>query len=203
LLNSDTIVKNGCIENCLNYIKEDEKIGALGCKVILKNGQLDHTCKRGFPTPLASLYYFLKLHKICPNNRKFGRYTMSYLSQNNINEVDALVGAFMLIPKKVIEKVGLLDEQFFMYGEDLDWCYRIKKAGWKIVYYPKSEIIHLKGVSSKKKKAKTIYEFHRAMILFFNKHYKNKYNFTVRILVYLGVWSKMCLTYTQNYLKKS
>lgn len=203
LLNSDTKVIGDNLQHCVSYMDQHEEIGALGCKVELPDGTLDHACKRGFPTPEASLYYFLKLNKIMKNKRKYGAYTASYLGEDEIGEVDALMGAFMMIPRTVIDKIGMLDEEFFMYGEDIDWCYRIKEAGYKIMYYPKEKIIHYKGSSSKKKKAKTTYEFHRAMILFYRKHYNDKYNIFVKILVYIGVALRMILSMIKNLFKKS
>ena len=148
LLNSDTYVKDRCLEKCLAYIEENPRIGALGCKVSLADGRLDHACKRGFPTPQASFYYFLRWDK--KNPTKYGQYRACHLGENEIGEVDALTGAFMLMPRQVIYALKGLDEDFFMYGEDLDLCYRIKEAGYKIIYYPKGEIIHYKGGSSKK-----------------------------------------------------
>lgn len=203
LLNSDTKVIGDNLQHCVSYMDQHEEIGALGCKVELPDGTLDHACKRGFPTPEASLYYFLKLNKIMKNKRKYGAYTASYLGEDEIGEVDALMGAFMMIPRTVIDKVGMLDEEFFMYGEDIDWCYRIKEAGYKIMYYPKEKIIHYKGSSSKKKKAKTTYEFHRAMILFYRKHYNDKYNIFIKILVYIGVALRMILSMIKNLFKRS
>ncbi len=202
ILNSDTVVKGNCLDECVGYMDADNRIGALGCKIILPNGELDHACKRGFPTPEASLYYMLGLHKAFPSNDKFGAYCASHLGEDDSGEVDALMGAFMMMPRAVIDKVGGLDEEFFMYGEDLDWCYRIKEAGYKIMYYPKEHIVHYKGSSSKKKRTKTIYEFHRAMILFYNKHYKKKYNIIVTLLVYLGVGARMAMTYILNIWRK-
>lgn len=202
LLNSDTVVKENCLEKCVLYIDEHSEIGVLGCKIVLPDGKLDHACKRGYPTPEASLYYMLKLHKLFPASKKFGAYNLGYLPENEINEVDSLVGAFMMVKREAIEKVGLLDENFFMYGEDIDWCYRIKEAGWKVMYYPEVEIIHYKGASSKKKRAKTIYEFHRAMYLFYNKHYVHKYNFIITFFVYLGIGLKLTLSLLLNIFKK-
>lgn len=201
LLNSDTKVLENCIEDCAKYMDNHKDIGALGCKLVLADGTLDHACKRGFPTPEASLFYMLKFNRLFPQNKKFAAYTMGYLSEDSINEVDSLTGAFMLVRREVIDKVGFLDERFFMYGEDIDWCYRIKSAGYKVVYYPKVTTIHYKGQSSKKKKLKTIYEFHRAMILFYNKHYRKEYNFIVTLLVYIGISLKLVLTFFINLFK--
>lgn len=202
LLNSDTVVLDNCLLKCIEYMDIHKDIGVLGCKVVLRDGKLDHACKRGFPTPEASLFYVLKLNKLFPNNEKFSQYTLSHLDEDEINEVDSLMGAFMMLRKNVIDEVGLLDEEFFMYGEDIDWCFRIKQAGWKVVYYPEEKIIHYKGSSSRKKPYMTLYEFHRAMILFYNKHYKSKYNFIVTILVYLGVYIKFILSLLVNLIKR-
>ncbi len=201
LLNSDTVVKENTISNSLSYIKDQKDIGALGCKILLRDGTLDKACKRGFPTPWNSLSYMLKLDKIF-KDKKFGGYNLTYLNEDEINEVDCLMGAYMLVPKEVIERVGMLDETFFMYGEDIDWCYRIKNGGFKIVYYPKVEILHYKKASSAKKRTKTIYEFNRAMIVFYNKHYKEKYNIFVSFAVYIGVALKLILSLLINIIKR-
>lgn len=201
LLNSDTVVLEGCIIECIEYMDNHKEIGALGCKVELPNGKLDKACKRGFPTPNASLYYMLKLDKLYPKSQKFGSYNLTYIGEDEVSEVDSLVGAFMMVRSDVIKEIGLLDENFFMYGEDIDWCYRIKEAGWKVVYYPLAKIIHYKGASSKKRRFMTIYEFHRAMFLFYNKHYIKKYNPIITLLVYLGISLKLILTLILNIFK--
>lgn len=202
LLNSDTVVIGDCIKDCIEFMGKDKSIGALGCRVELRNGELDRACRRGFPTPSASLYYMFKLDKLYPESKRFGQYNLTYLSEEDINEVDVLVGAFMLLRGSVIEEVGLLDEEFFMYGEDIDWCFRIKAAGYKNIYYPKAKIIHYKGASSKKRRFMTIYEFHRAMYLFYNKHYKAQYNFLVTGLVYSGIALKLSLAIAINLFKR-
>lgn len=202
LLNSDTVVEKGCLDESVKYMDNHKNIGVLGCKVVLPTGELDHACKRGFPTPKASFYYLLKLHRFFPNNKKYGLYCASHIKEDEVGDVDALMGAFMMLPQSVIHKVGVLDEAFFMYGEDIDWCYRIKKAGFRVVYYPEAKIIHYKGSSSKKKRVKTIYEFHRAMILFYNKHYIKKYNIFITGAVYIGIGLRMILTYIMNVWKK-
>lgn len=202
LLNSDTSVQEGCLQKCITYIDGHKEIGALGCKLLLDDGTLDHACKRGFPTLEASLYYMLKLDKVFPKNKKFGAYTLDYLPQDEINEVDSLTGAFMIVRREAIKEVGLLDEDFFMYGEDIDWCYRIKEAGWKVIYYPEASTIHYKGGSSRKKRLKTIYEFHRAMYLFYNKHYRKSNNIFITLLVYIGIGLKLILSILVNMFKQ-
>lgn len=188
LLNSDTVVVKDSLEKCLNYIKADHKIGALGCKVLLPDGSLDKACRRSFPDVDVSFYRLSGLSKLFPRSRRFGRYNLTYLDENKTCEIECLVGAFMMVRREVINQIGLLDETFFMYGEDIDWCYRIKAAGWKIVYYADAEVIHYKGSSSSlKENPKLIYEFYRAMYIFYNKHYKHKYNWLVTALVHLGI----------------
>ena len=141
----------------------------------------------------------MKLHKRDP--LKYGLYDALYLNEDDVGEVDSLMGAFMLMPKYVLNKIGLLDENFFMYGEDIDLCYRIKESGYKILYYPKAQIIHYKGGSSNKKRTKVIYDFHQAMWIFYKKHYYKEYNFVITFLVYIGIWSKYLLELLKNVLK--
>ena len=199
LLNSDTEVQGECLKECLKQMEQNSQIGALGCKVILPDGTLDHACKRGFPTPKASLYYFLKWDKKDPI--KYGQYDALYLGEDEVGEVDVLMGAFMLMSKRVLDQVGLLDEDFFMYGEDIDLCFRIKEAGYQILYYPKERIIHYKGGSSKRRRHKVIFDFHQAMWIFYKKHYIKQYNILVTILVAVGIWGKCLLELIKNRLK--
>lgn len=202
LLNSDTMIIDDCLERCLNYMKADDTVGAMGCKVVLPDGKLDKACRRSFPDPNVSFYRMTGLSHIFPKSKRFGRYNLTYLDENEIYEVDCLVGAFMLVRAAVIHQVGLLDETFFMYGEDIDWCYRIKEAGWKIMYYGSAKILHYKGASSKQKN-KVIYEFYRAMYVFYNKHYKNEHSWITTAITYGGIGSmyglKLFLNTLVNY----
>ena len=199
-LNSDTIVKDDSIDSCLNYIKKYLDVGAIGCKILLPNGDLDKAAKRSFPNPKNSFYKLFGFSKINKKSRA-NDYNID-LDPNGVYEVDSLVGAFMLLRKEAIVEVDLFDEDYFMYGEDIDLCYRIKKADWKVIYYGKTEIIHYKGSSSKKQKSKLIYEFYRAMYLFYNKHCKNKYSLLMRLLVYLGILILLIVKLFLNIFKK-
>ncbi|GAA4828670.1 glycosyltransferase family 2 protein [Paenibacillus vulneris] len=198
LLNSDTIVQTETLDTMIRFMDNHPSIGAAGCKVVLSDGSLDKACKRGFPTPSASFYYAFGISKMFPNNPKFNQYQLSYMDEDQDYPVDCLVGAFMMVRTQVINQIGGLDEDFFMYGEDVDWCYRIKEAGWEIHYYPYTQILHLKGASSRRKPFKIIYEFHRAMYLFHKKHYKQKYSIVVNALVYLGIFIKFLLSVALN-----
>lgn len=201
LLNSDTIIQQDTIETMVAFMDYNPIVGASGCKIVLPDGTLDKACKRGFPTPSASFYYAFGFSKLFPNKPEFNQYQLGYLNPDVEFPVDCLVGAFMLVRRETIEQVGGLDETFFMYGEDIDWCYRIKQAGWRIHYYPRTTIIHYKGGSARRRPFKIIYEFHRAMILFHRKHYQQKYNIFVNGAVYAGVGLKLLLSLLTNRLK--
>lgn len=202
LLNSDTVVRPDTLDVMVTFMDTHPTVGASGCKVVLPNGELDKACRRGFPTPSASFYYAFGFSKLFPNVPRFNQYQLGYLDPDESYPVDCLVGAFMMVRREVIDQVGGLDEEFFMYGEDIDWCYRIKQAGWEIYYYPKTSIIHYKGASSRRKPFKIVYEFHRAMWLFHRKHYKKKYLPLVNGLVYLGIGIKLLMALIKNGMKR-
>lgn len=200
LLNSDTVIQPDTLETMIRFMDERPEVGASGCKIILPDGSLDKACKRGFPTPSASFYYAFGFSKLFPHVPGFNQYQLGYLDPDEDYSIDCLVGAFMMVRREAIEQVGGLDEQFFMYGEDIDWCYRIKQAGWTIWYYPKTYIVHYKGASSRRRPVKIIYEFHRAMALFHRKHYQEKYSFFVNMAVYAGITVKFGLSLMKNKL---
>ena len=179
-----------------------EDIGILGCKVILPDNSLDKACRRSFPDFNVSFYRMTGLSHLFPKSKRFGRYNLTYLDENDTYEVDCVVGAFMMVRSKAIKDVGLLDEIFFMYGEDIDWCYRIKAANWKIIYYSDAKIIHYKGASSSKtQNIKLTYEFYRAMYIFYNKHYKDNYPWITTAATYLGIWGICGFKLFKNYIK--
>lgn len=186
LLNSDTQILEDCLEKCLEHMENDEKIGVLGCKVLLPDGRLDLACRRSFPTPSVSFYRMIGLSKLFPHSRRFARYNLTYLDEDQTYPVDCVVGAFMMVRRETILEVGLLDEDFFMYGEDIDWCYRIKSAGWRIIYYSPARILHHKGGSGTSEKL--LNEFYRSMYLFYKKHYQMQYPWYVTAMTYGGIW---------------
>ncbi len=188
LLNPDTIVHDHTIEDCFKMLSTHSDIGAIGCRVLRPDGSLDHACRRGFPTPFNSFCYFGKLHKIFKHSPKFCQYTMSHLEETVSCDVDSLTGAFMMIPRTVVEQTMLFDETFFMYGEDLDLCYRIKENGYRIHYKSDVTILHKKYQSGFAKRSPiVIRHFYNSMLLFYNKHYKSKYNPLITFAVRLGV----------------
>ncbi len=192
-LNSDSLVYENSIDEPLRFIKKHNEIGALGIRQLLKNGRLDKGCKRGFPTPLASFYYFSGLSKIFKNSRKFGAYQQTFVNETDLREVDCVSGAYMLMKKSVFSLVGGFDEQFFLYGEDVDLCYRLKKNGFKNFYYGKVWFTHLKNGSGANKLA-VIKHFYKSMEIFYDKHYKKKYGFIVNCLVKISIKFKFFLS---------
>ena len=188
LLNSDTVVWENTLENVYSYMEQHTDVGACGCRVRLESGELDKACKRTFPNVKNS---FFRLFHI-PNKSQDDNYNLTDLPDDEVYEIDCLTGAFMFIRDRALEDAGLLDETFFMYGEDIDLCYRIKEAGWKIVYYGKNSITHFKGASSKKQKNKLIYEFYHAMYIYYKKHHAEESSFIINIVVYFGI-SVLCI----------
>ena len=199
-LNSDTIAKHDSIEKSVNYLMNHPETGALGCKILLPDGSLDHGCRRGFPTPFNSLAYFLGLDRIFPNSKVFGGYRLNYLDINQIQTVDAVSGAFLLMRRDLYVKLNGFDETFFMYGEDLDLCYRIKEQGYIVIYFPETSITHLKGQSGLRTASKTvIYHFYDAMLIFYMKHYRKKYGEMLYLLVLFAVKLKYQLTLMRGH----
>lgn len=190
-LNSDTIVGADTIRKSWEYLADHPEIGALGVKTLLQDGSLDHGCKRGFPTPFNSLCYFLKLDRCFPRNRHVGGYRLSYLDPDRTAQVDAVSGAYLMIPQAVFQAVRGFDEDFFMYGEDLDLCYRVKQRGYQVVYYAGSTMTHLKGQSGlEAQNPAVIRHFYHAMELFYDKHYRKKYHAVTGMIVHSAIWAK-------------
>ncbi|MDZ4171879.1 MAG: glycosyltransferase family 2 protein [Methanobacteriaceae archaeon] len=202
LINSDTVVIDDCLAKCHDYMKTHPSVGALGCKVILPDGTLDKACRRSFPDIKVSFYRMTGISKLFPQSERFGKYNLCYMDDDGTYPVDCLVGAFMMVKYETIQEVSLLDENFFMYGEDIDWCYRIKEAGWQIMYLGSAKIIHYKGSSSQKQKSRLIYEFHRAMYIFYNNHYKQENSIITTLFTYIGIGLIFGLKLILNLLKK-
>lgn len=189
LLNPDTEVPPDALAQMVAFMDSRPDVGIAGPKLLLPDGSLDKACRRGFPTPAVSFYHFSGLAKLFPNNRRFARYNMTYLDPDEEAEVDTVVGAYMQVRREAIERVGLLDETFFMYGEDIDWAYRVKRAGWKVVYHPEVIVWHIKRAASRKSQ-RAQFEFYRAMLIFYRKHYRNTTPLWLHSLVLLGLGVK-------------
>lgn len=200
ILNPDTKLMPDTIKVMKNYMDNNPDIAVSTCRVELPNGSLDRDCRRHFPTPWRAFCHFSHLSKIFKGSKIFDQYYFGYLSDKIEHQLDACVGAFMFVRKLAMNKVGLFDEDFFFYGEDLDLCWRFKDAGYKITYFPRTKIIHYKGVSSGIKKVskhltnatrvsrrKAVMESTRAMELFYRKHYKDKYPLFLSKLIIMTI----------------
>lgn len=174
LLNPDTVVQEDSLIKCCQFMDEHPDCGGLGVRMIDGKGKFLPESKRGLPTPAVALYKMTGLASLFPKSKTFGRYHLRYLPENETHEVDVLSGAFMMLRRSVLDQTGLLDEAFFMYGEDIDLSYRITKAGYKNMYFPGTTIIHYKGESTKKKSANYVKVFYNAMVLFAQKHYSSR-----------------------------
>ncbi|MBQ9519309.1 MAG: glycosyltransferase family 2 protein [Firmicutes bacterium] len=187
-LNSDTVMQEDTLDKCIEYMDQNPDIGCLGIRTLLKDGTLDHGCKRGFPTPANSFFYVTHLDRLFPKSKLMGGYRMSYIDEHQTAEVDSVSGAFMLMPSELFKKSGGFDESIFMYGEDIDLCYRVKQAGYKVVYYAEGLMIHLKGQSGlRTKNPVVIRHFRDGIRVFYDKYYKDKYNFFVTFLMHTAI----------------
>lgn len=214
-LNSDTQVMPETFKTMIEFFAENDQAGAVTPKTVLVSGKMDPDCHRGFPTPWASLTYFVGLEKIFPQSRIFGRYHQNYLNLNRIHEIEAGFGTFLMVRREVLDQIGGWDESYFFYGEDLDMFYRIKATGWKTYFYPKTLVRHYKGASSGlRKESKSISPADRqtrikaarssikAMSIFYRKFYHDKYPFWLTGLVLLGIRIKGLIRLSLHYLKR-
>jgi GT2 family glycosyltransferase len=203
LLNPDTVVEEDCFTKCLTFMDTHPKAGALGVRMVDGSGIFLPESKRGLPTPEVALYKMFGLNKLFPKSKKFGRYHLGFLPEHEINEVEVLAGAFMFMKREALEKVGLLDEAFFMYGEDIDLSYRIIKGGYKNYYFPETSIIHYKGESTKKGSANYVKIFYQAMVIFARKHYSgNKSRLLILLIntfIYLRAFTALVYRFISNW----
>jgi GT2 family glycosyltransferase len=201
LINSDVEVESDAIATCLAFMEAHPYTGVIGPKVVLPDGRLDLACRRGFPTPARSFWKLTGLARRFPNNPRFTGYNLTHLDEDQLTEVDAVMGAFMLVRLAAIDAVGLLDDRFFMYGEDIDWSFRIKQYGWRVFYLPSARVRHLKGATTRRQSYRMIVEFYRAMWLFHRKHYAERTSFLLNWLVAAGIVLRGGLAIAANALR--
>ncbi len=202
LLNPDTVVEENTFLKIFEFMEHHPEAGGLGVKMIDGKGNFLPESKRGLPTPWVAFYKMFGISRLFPKSKKFGKYHLTYLDENQIHEVEILAGAFMLVRKSVLDEIGLLDETFFMYGEDIDLSYRILKAGYKNYYFPETTIIHYKGESTKKGSLNYVKVFYNAMIIFARKHFSSgKANF-FSFMIHLAIYFRASLSLIQRILAK-
>jgi N-acetylglucosaminyl-diphospho-decaprenol L-rhamnosyltransferase len=200
LLNPDSLLPRGAIAGLLQRLAEHPEAGMVGPKLLRSDGSMHLACRRSFPTPSVAFYRLSGLARLCPRSRRFGRYNLTFVDPDEPLEVDAVCGACMLIRRTTIERVGLLDERFFMYGEDLDWCLRARAAGWTVRYEPSIVVQHQHGASSRKRALRTTFHFFRAMDLFYRKHYIQRYHPVVTGAVRTAIYGALAVSVCRTLL---
>lgn len=188
LLNPDTLVQEDTFEKIISFMDAHPEGGGLGVKMIDGKGNFLPESKRGLPTPWVAFYKIFGLSRLFPKSKTFGRYHLTFLDREKIHEVDVLSGAFMLLRKTTLEKSGLLDEDYFMYGEDIDLSFCITKAGYKNYYFPETTIIHYKGESTKKTSINYVIIFYKAMLIFARKHFSTRYAALLGFFIHMAVY---------------
>lgn len=201
LLNPDTVVQEDTFSKILAFMDAHPEAGGLGVKMLDGQGNFAPESKRGLPTPEVAFYKMFGFARFFPKSKRFGKYHLSYLSEDELSEIDVMSGAFMLIRKTVLDKIGFLDETFFMYGEDIDLSYRIKKAGYKNYYFPDTQIIHYKGESTKRSSLNYVVIFYKAMAIFSNKHFSGSNAFWFNALIHLAIFLKASLALLSRFFK--
>ena len=201
LLNPDTLVQRDTFTTCIDFYQSHKDCGGLSVKMIDGEGRYLKESKRGFPSPATSFFKISGLIKLFPHNRKVGAYYMGHLDDNEVNEVDVLPGAFLMLSLEALEKTGLLDESYFMYGEDIDFSWRIRLAGYKNYYLPTTRILHYKGESTRKSSMNYVYTFYNAMAIFARKYFSKGGAKTYSILIQLAIWLRASIDFLKRIVR--
>ena len=203
LLNPDTLVQEDTPEKLIATMEAENSIGMLGCKILNDDGSLQLACRRSFPTPWVAFTKLLGLAKIFPNSKWFGKYNLTHLDENQAYDVDAISGSCMFVRKTALDEVGFLDEKFFMYGEDLDWCFRFGEKGWRVHYTPSTSIVHYKGESSKVVAWDSLTHFYQAMEIFSKKHFSSSNRLPLYWLLRGGIFTRYLVSILSKVGKNS
>jgi len=203
LLNPDTVVEDDTFVKIIQFMDEHPEAGGLGVKMVDGKGNFLPESKRGLPTPAVAFYKIFGLSRLLPKSKIFGKYHLSFLDKEKTHEIEILSGAFMLLRKSVLNEIGLLDETFFMYGEDIDLSYRITKAGYKNYYFPETRIIHYKGESTKKSSVNYVVVFYNAMAIFAKKHFSVKNAIIFSFLINLAVYFRAFLAILNRFFART
>lgn len=202
LLNPDTVVEEDTFKKVIEFMDAHPDAGGLGVKMVDGKGIFLPESKRGLPSPETSFYKIFGISKLFPRSARFNRYHLGHLSNEDTHEIEILSGAFMLMRKQALDKVGLLDEEFFMYGEDVDLSWRIILGGWKNYYYPGTRIIHYKGESTKKGSLNYVFVFYNAMAIFARKHFSQQHAATYSAIIKLAIWIRAFVAILNRFIKR-
>ncbi|MFN6092642.1 MAG: glycosyltransferase family 2 protein, partial [Bacteroidota bacterium] len=202
LLNPDTVVEEDTFKKVVDFMDAHDDAGGLGVYMIDGKGNFLPESKRGLPTPSVAFYKIFGLSSLFPKSKAFGKYHLGYLDKNKTHEVDVLSGAFMLMRKATLDKVGLLDEDYFMYGEDIDLSYRITKGGYKNYYFADTKIIHYKGESTKKSSVNYVFVFYKAMVIFAKKHFAPGNAALFSFLINMAIWLRAGLAIVKRFIDR-
>ena len=202
LLNPDTVIEDDTLTKCIAFMDAHPDAGGLGVKMVDGKGNFLPESKRGLPTPMAAFYKMFGFAKLFPHSKRFARYYMGHLPSGETNECEILAGAFMMMRRETLDKVGLLDETFFMYGEDIDLSYRITQGGYKNYYFPETRIIHYKGESTKKTSVNYVLVFYKAMEIFAKKHFGQKRAFWFSFFINMAIYFKAFLALVSQFFHK-
>jgi GT2 family glycosyltransferase len=203
LLNPDTVVEEDTFSKCIQFMEENEEYGGLGVKMLDGNGHYLPESKRGLPTPEVSFFKITGLTSLFPKSERFAKYYLGHLSNDETHSIDVLSGAYMFLRKSVLDKIGWLDESFFMYGEDIDLSYRIIKGGFKNAYFPDTRIIHYKGESTKKGSINYVMVFYQAMIIFANKHFSVKHAKLYQSVINMAIYGRAAVALFSRFVRKT
>ena len=190
LLNPDVTVGEACVGKLADFLLVRPDVGAVGPRLLRPDGTLDLAARRGFPTPSTAFYRLSGLSRVFPRSRRFNRYNMGHQPDTEAHEIDSGTGACLMLRRAAVDRVGFFDPDFFMYGEDIDLCFRLKLGGWKVYYLPSAKAVHLKGQSTRQSTRRMLYEFHSAMWTFHHKHYAEDMPAFANGLVWASIWAR-------------
>lgn len=192
LLNPDVAVGPGCVGRLADFLLTRPDAGAAGPRLLRPDGTPDQAARRAFPSPSVAFYRLVGLSRLFPKSPRFGRYNMGHVSPDAVHEMDAGTGACLMLRRTAVDKVGFFDPAYFMYGEDLDLCFRLKEGGWKVFHVPAAGAVHVKGAATRQSTRRMLWEFHRAMWTFHNKHYADRMPAFGNGLVWAAIWARWC-----------
>jgi GT2 family glycosyltransferase/lipopolysaccharide/colanic/teichoic acid biosynthesis glycosyltransferase len=198
LINPDTVVQEDTFTRLIAFMDDHPDAGMATCKILNPDGSFSVDSRHSIPTPMTAFWKQIGFHRLFPKSKVFARYNLTYLNEDEIYPVDAISGSFMFIRRSTVEQVGYLDEDYFMYCEDVDYCYRITRSGWKVYYAPVSDIIHYKGESTKKNNLDYVLNFNKSLYLFYKKHFHKKYFSLFTWIILVGIFFRGIFVYSKN-----